>query len=162
MKAFTDKQCLDTALRLLGRRDHSCLELSQKLKQRGFAPEMIASVIATCVKMNYLNDKRFCETYTNQLRRRGYGVMRIGQKLKAKGISAAHIRCSIERYCAEAAQRDDCQRVIEKKMSAHQTNEPPEKARARLFRFLYHRGFSSDIIRQVLQAAPGLKNDDSI
>jgi len=158
MKTPTEKSCLTTALRLLGRRDHSCLELSQKLKQRDFSNDVIESVIADCLKMNYLDDERFCEGFTDQLRRRGYGVLRIAQKLKDKGVAAAHIQNSIERHCPEAAQIDDCRRVLKKKLASRLTDAHGARDRSRLFRFLYHRGFSSEVIVQALNEAPGFEN----
>ncbi len=147
MTMSAEKQCLNKALRLLGRRDHSCRELSQKLKQRGFGSELIASAIAACEKMNYLDDRRFCEGYMGHLRRKGYGVMRIVQKLKEKGVAETYIRESIEQHCHDACQVEDCRRVIEKRLPAQQTRD-------RLFRFLYQRGFSNDVIKQALHEAP--------
>lgn len=149
MKA--DRSCLDKALRLLGRRDHSCRELSQKLKQRGFTADVIAAAIATCVERNYLDDRRFCGVYTGQLRRRGYGVMRIVQKLKEKGIADAHIHESIDRSCQEASQIEDCRKVVDRRIPVDHPLPSDEKGRDRLFRFLYQRGFSSDVIISALR-----------
>jgi regulatory protein len=143
-----EKGCLGKALQLLERRDHSCLELSRKLKQRGYSADVIDTAIAACAEMNYLDDRRFCQGYTRQLRRRGYGRMRIVQKLKERGIADAFIREIIERRCGEACQVEDCVRVIEKRRADGPTLQPSRKDRERLFRFLYQRGFSSDVIRQ--------------
>ena len=148
-----EKQCLDKALRLLGRRDHSCRELSRKLKQRGFSSELITSAIEACKKMNYLDDRRFCEGYTRHLRHKGYGVMRIVHKLKEKGVAETHIRESIEQQCQNMCQVEDCRRVIEKKIPAQQTRD-------RLFRFLYQRGFSNEVIKEALRETADLWNSE--
>ena len=153
MTRMADKGCLNKALRLLGRRDHSCLELSQKLKQRGFTPDVITTTIAACERMSYLDDGRFCEGYTGQLRRRGYGRIRIVQKLKEKGVAEATIRESIDKICPEECQVEDCRRVIDKRIPAEQTTSLERKYRERLFRFLYQRGFSSDVIKEAMQKA---------
>lgn len=146
-----DKRCLDTALRLLGRRDHSCRELSRKLKQRGFTADAIAATVAACEEMNYLNDRRFCEGYTGELRRKGYGVMRIVQKLKEKGVADAHIHESIDRSCHETSQVEDCRRVIDRRIPSDHPVPSDEKGRDRLYRFLYQRGFSGEVIKAALK-----------
>ena len=151
MTKTAEKICLDKALRLLGRREHSCMELSRKLKQRGFLPDVITATVSACERMNYVDDRRFCDGYTGQLRRRGYGMMRIVQKLKEKGVAEAIIRESIDKICPEVCQVEDCRRVIDKRIPAEQTAPLDEKSRVRLFRFLYQRGFSSDVIKEAMQ-----------
>ena len=163
MNRHTDKSCLTAALRLLSRRDHSCFELSQKLKQRGFSGDMISPVIATCIEMKYLDDRRFCEGYADRLRRKGYGVLRIVQKLKAARIDAAYIHRTIERQCPEESQIEDCRKAFQKKrISQTEPGHPEilcERDRSRLFRFLQQRGFSSEVILKVINDAGGFDLD---
>jgi len=163
MNRQTDKSCLSAALRLLGRRDHSCFELSQKLKQRGFSDDMISPVIATCIEMKYLDDGRFCEGSVVRLRRKGYGVLRIVQKLKATRIDAIHIQKIIERQCPEESQIDDCRKAFQKKLMSQKDPGHPkilcERDRSRLFRFLQQRGFASEVIIKVMNEAGGFGLD---
>jgi len=157
MKRQTDKSCLTAALRLLGRRDHSCFELSHKLKQRGFSDDTISPVIATCIEMKYLDDGRFCEGYTERLRRKGYGALRIVQKLKAARIDGSLIRKTIQRQCPEESQIDDCRQALQKKLMSQTTTGHAEvfceRDRSRLFRFLQQRGFTSEVILKVMNEA---------
>ncbi len=163
MNRQTDKSCLSAALRLLGRRDHSCFELSQKLKQRGFSGDMISPVIAACIEMKYLDDGRFCEGYADRLRRKGYGVLRIVQKLKAARIDAAYIQKTIDRQCPEESQIEDCRKAFQKKrVSQTEPGHPEilcERDRSRLFRFLQQRGFGSEVIVKVMNEAGGCDLD---
>jgi regulatory protein len=163
MNRQTDKSCLSAALRLLGRRDHSCFELSQKLKQRGFSGDMISPVIATCIEMKYLDDGRFCEGYADRLRRNGYGVLRIVQKLKAARIDAVYIQKTIDRQCPEESQIEDCRKAFQKKwVSQTEPGHPEilcERDRSRLYRFLQHRGFASEVILKVMDEAEGFDLD---
>ncbi len=163
MNRQTDKSCLTAALRLLSRRDHSCFELSQKLRQRGFSGNMISPVIARCIEMEYLDDRRFCEGYADRLRRKGYGVLRILQKLKAARIDAAYIQKTIERQCPEESQIEDCRKAFQKKRIAQREAGHPEllceRDRFRLFRFLQQRGFASEVIVKVMNDAGGFDLD---
>lgn len=151
MKPATDEVCLDSALRLLSRRDHSCWELARKLELRGFSADAVACAVAACKRLNYLDDARFCDAYTAELRRKGNGVMRIVQKLKSKGVPAPCIQTSIASQCHETEQVKDCRRALEKKIGKRpgRSAEAPDELRLR--RFLFNRGFSADVIRQVLQ-----------
>jgi regulatory protein len=155
MKPCRDTKCLDAALRLLARRDHSVAELNRKLSQRGFAPDQIASVIAECERMHYLDDARFCQMLTLQQRRRGYGILRIAQMLRTKGLNAHQIDESLSRDCSETNQIEDCRRVLTKKLRSCSATDAGNRTE-RLYRFLLSRGFTSATIFQVLdEEIPG-------
>ncbi len=147
--AALDRKCLNTALRLLGRRDHSCRELSLKLTQRGFDQEQIALVVDECIRLKYLDDEKFSHLVTRQLRRKGYGALRISQMLKNKGISSGMIDAVVDQHCKHAVQLQECIDVLNKKLksnpSAQKTN------RERLHRFLANRGFAFDVIREAFR-----------
>lgn len=149
MKPSRDAKCLSAALRLLARRDHGVVELNRKLAQRGFAPEQIASAIAECERMHYLDDAKFCQMVTLQQRRRGYGILRIAGMLKTKGLPEQHIDESLSRNCSEMNQIEDCRRVMAKKLRSWSTAEAENKTE-RLYRFLLSRGFTPATIFRVL------------
>lgn len=147
--ADLNKKCLDAALRLLGRRDHSRVELSRKLRRKGYQNEHIASAVDTCLRLDYLDDEKFCRVYARQLRRRGYGALRIPQMLKDKGLSSDLVEASIGNLCGYDAQLDDCIVVLEKKLKRGPSGRDENKDR--LIRFLSNRGFSFDVIREALR-----------
>lgn len=142
--------CRDTALRLLGRREHSVAELRRKLQQRGFSADTIDEVLADCRRLGYVDDDRFARLYSKQLRRRGYGRLRIEQMLNSKGLSAARVADCVADHCAEAGQIEDCRRVLHKKLQTVSEEATAPRTEARLYRFLMQRGFASAVIRQVL------------
>lgn len=149
------QECLKAALRMLGRRDHSRTELAGKLSHKGFEASNIARVIAECERMNYLDDARFCRYYAAYLRRRGYGAVRIEQMLKGKGLAAAHVTAGIREHCGDAAQIEDCRRVLGKKVQREGPPGNTAAVKARLYRFLCNRGFPSPVVNQVLQECFG-------
>jgi regulatory protein len=148
-----DNQCFRTALRLLGRRDHSASELTNKLKGRGFSLSVIEPVIATCRRLNYIDDQKFSENYARNLKNKGFGALRVAQMLRAKGVSKELIvaaqadQTSFDQQCAQ------CRRALTKKRKTMTSLKDPAKRKAGIYRFLMNRGFGADVIHQVMNEA---------
>ena len=83
------QQAMNTAVRLLTRRDHTRYEVRQKLKQRGFSAGAIRAAVTECERLNYIDDERTARIYIGQLVRRGFGFRRIAAELKKKGLQTA-------------------------------------------------------------------------
>ncbi|MBI2786879.1 MAG: recombination regulator RecX [Legionella longbeachae] len=79
-------KAFDSAVRLLSRREHSAIELCDKLKQKGYSPVEIKEVLDACQQLDLQNDSRFVEAYSRSRIRQGYGPLKISQKLSSKGI----------------------------------------------------------------------------
>ena len=77
---------LETALRLLTRREHTRLELQHKLARRAFAAELIEQVLDELTRDDLLSDARFAELYTSQRADKGYGPLRIAAELRERGV----------------------------------------------------------------------------
>lgn len=146
----TSRDCFAAALRVLAQRDHSCSELSGKLADRGFSKDQIQWAVDQCLRFRYLDDERFACAYIEQLQRKGYGCHRIRQKLENKGVPQPVYSACLELCCCDAAQLQDCRRAMEKKLRGGRNADHSAGARAKLYRFLFGRGFSPAIIRQVL------------
>ena len=153
MSASSEKACMESALRLLGGRDHSRRELADKLRQRGYAAPDIAVVTAECLRLDYLNDEKFARLYLQQLRRKGYGQFRIRHMLQVKGLGAQLIEDLLASDCDVAAQSADCRRALAKKLSKTEYDRNLPDLKVRLHRFLLNRGFPADIVRKTLQQA---------
>ena len=147
----TAKACFAAALRLLARRDHSCSELSGKLAARGFPLDQIQWAVDQCLRYRYLDDERFAYGYVNQLQRKGYGCRRIEQMLTAKGLEAWIIAACLEPCRRAGVQIRDCRKAMAKKLKGNPQGDGSAQTRAKLFRFLFNRGFPADVIRQVLE-----------
>ena len=79
------------ALDILSRREHSVLELKQKLKKKYNFTDSLNEVISRLKQNNLLNDYRFTEAYVIYRKRKGFGPIKISNELKSKGISEATI-----------------------------------------------------------------------
>ncbi|HNW78285.1 MAG TPA: regulatory protein RecX [Candidatus Competibacteraceae bacterium] len=75
------------ALELLARREHSRLELRQKLVQRGFASTDIEPVLDALAAEGLLNERRYAELYACGRADKGYGPLRIARELRERGIA---------------------------------------------------------------------------
>lgn len=133
------------AMDLLARREHSQRELSEKLLRR-FEPEVVQSVIAALMSEGLQSDVRFGEAYWRQRSGRGYGPIRIRQELRQRGLSDQLIaqsesECEIDWY-------ELLVRTAQRKFGDQPAVELKEKARRQ--RFLMYRGFSPEMIRDVL------------
>ena len=79
------------AIELLARREHSHLELRQKLAQRGFPAELIDPVLNELAESGLLNESRYAEMYASSRADKGYGPLRIASELRERGIPQEQI-----------------------------------------------------------------------
>lgn len=76
----------EAALRLLARREHSTVELSRKLVQRGWVESEIDATIDRLAAEELQSDQRFAENYARSRASRHYGPLRIRAELGERGI----------------------------------------------------------------------------
>lgn len=131
------------ALRLLARREHSYVELKNKLLPHG-SQEEIETLLHQLQEKNWLSDERFAETWIKQ-RGAKYGRQRLQHELRQKGLSAELIEQSLSLHLED--ELTQARRIWERKYG-HPAHTPQEKAKQ--IRFLQYRGYSWDIIRQIV------------
>jgi regulatory protein len=128
------------ALRYLARREHSRAELARKLAPYAESEAALRALLDELVLRKQLSDERYAEVRAHWLGRK-YGAARIRQDLKAHGVSA---------HVSEQGDLEKARAILTRKYrGAPGTLEE----RARRARFLQSRGFSHEIIRQLLSAA---------
>ncbi|MFZ1827280.1 MAG: regulatory protein RecX [Candidatus Competibacteraceae bacterium] len=74
------------AIELLVRREHSRLELRQKLAQRGFPAEHLDPVLNQLIEEGLLDERRYAELYACHRVDKGYGPLRIASELRERGV----------------------------------------------------------------------------
>jgi len=131
------------ALRLLARREHSRAELGRKLAGRAETPEALELLLADLERRRQLSDERYAEERVRSLSRK-YGAARIRQDLKAKGVD----RETIDRVSAEG-ELERASGILSRK---YRQPASTREERAKRMRFLQSRGFSAEIIHQLLSA----------
>lgn len=132
------------AIKHLARREYSRFELEKKLVEHAQTPEALTEVLDALEQQGFLSAERLVEQVVHSRRNR-YGSQRIRQELKEKGV-AGHL--------IDAAMIDlsETELVVARKIWQTKFGAVAEnlKERSKQARFLAGRGFSSEIIRQVL------------
>jgi regulatory protein len=134
------------ALRLLGRRDYTTAELTNRLLDRGFVPEDVAAAVARLVADGSVDDARTARNHVRvAIHAKGRGRLRILAELRARGIDEA-----LAREVITELSPDDDRRAIERFLARRCPGGPTRGDRDRLFRQLLRRGFPADTIARVL------------
>lgn len=141
---------LALALRLLGRRDHSCAELQAKLAAKGCAPAEVDRVLSRLLELNYLNDQRLAERLARSLADSGRGVgRRLVLELRKRGIPAD---LAAEAATASGAETDEltvARGLLARRYPTFLPDAEPRERR-RVMAFLQRRGFSLATVWQLL------------
>jgi len=148
---ISHQQAMNTAVRILTHRDHSKFELRQKLRQRGFTSKVIDTVMVACERFNYINDHRTARVYISQLKRKCFGKRYIRMALKKKRLSGKAIENILLENYPEADEHENAGKLLEKKMETFEREADLKKRREKIYRFLYSRGFSPALIRELVK-----------
>ena len=133
-----ESKCYSAAMKMLMRREHSKLELFQKLQVNGFGVDIINDSISKLVKQNYQSDERFAEDFILMRFNQGKGPVRIVSELKMKGINT---------FDLSAFDWFELAKEIRQKKFGNQLSLD-YKETAKQKRFLQSRGFNLDQINQ--------------
>ena len=131
-------RCYSAALKMLMRREHSKLELFNKLKLKGYDDEIIDSAITQLAEQNYQSDERFAEAFILMRFNQGKGPVKIASELKLRGISSFNL--------SDYDWFKSAKEIRKKKFGDIASSDFKELAKQK--RFLQSRGFSLDQINQ--------------
>ena len=130
---------------LLARREHSKLELFQKVSKKQFDTDLIKENIDDFIEHDWQSDQRYGEMVVRSRILKCHGPVKIGRELQQKGVSSNIIEQAINvdvDWCelAEAA--------LKKRFSSHGESQNEV---ARQYRFLLQRGFTNEQIKTALK-----------
>ena len=131
-------KCYAVALNMLIRREHSQLELSNKLQLKGFDDPDIKHSIDLLIEQKYQSDERFSEAFILMRYNQGKGPVIISSDLRKRGIESFDL--SIFDWFELAKE------VRKKKFGQNLSSD--YKTQAKQKRFLKSRGFSFDEINK--------------
>lgn len=129
------------ALRLLARREHSRLELRNKLLLRGFSPEAIEPVLDKLAAQGWQDDVRFANAYVHSCIERGDGILKIKANLRERGLTEAIILAVLP------ADDGFWQEQLLRKWGKKYVASTDLVVRAKQSRFLQSRGFTFNQIK---------------
>ena len=140
-KQSQQSKCYAAALKMLMRREHSKLELRQKLNLKDFDDADINDSISLLVEQKYQSDERFSEAFILMRFNQGKGPIKISMELKSRGISEFDL--TLFNWFELAKD------VKYKKFGDSKFLDYKEKSKQK--RFLQSRGFGFDEINQAFQ-----------
>ncbi len=133
------------ALKTLGRREYSRKELRAKLQSFAENPDELDTLLDDLEKRGWLSEARFVEQVTTT-RRRKFGAARIVHELREKGVSDDAI--SAAQAQLKAGEVEAARAVWTKKFGKLPRSL---QERGKQARFLAGRGFSAEVVHQVLK-----------
>jgi regulatory protein len=123
---------------MLMRREHSKLELFQKLQTKGFDVDVVNSSISKLVQQNYQSDDRFSEAFILMRFNQGKGPVKIASELKMRGINTFDL--------SQFDWFELAREIRQRKFGNASSLDYKEVAKQK--RFLQSRGFNLDQINQ--------------
>jgi regulatory protein len=135
------------ALDLLARREHSRLELRQKLVQRGFPSDRIEPVLDQLVEERLLDENRYAELYACARADKGYGPLRIARELRERGLPEALVAATLA-----TLENDWLSKLRELHRKRFKSHVPADAAgRMQQIRVLRQHGFTLDQIKHLFE-----------
>ncbi|MGE5219788.1 MAG: regulatory protein RecX [Chloroflexota bacterium] len=140
---------MQAALRYLGYRSRSEVEVRQYLRRRGCQPATADRVIDKLRSFHYLDDDAFARSWAlARAQGRGYGPRRIDQELRKKGLSQALIRSALKETFDQVDEAASAKRFLAKRFKGENLREPRTQQRAAAY--LQRRGYDSKVIFDLL------------
>lgn len=139
-------EVLQKACDYLARREHSRQELQRKLAQGCSDAALVDDLLQTMANEGLQSDERFCESFVQQRHNKGHGPLKIRQELRQRGV----VEELIEGHLSPD-NLDWHQLARQTRQKRFGTELPIElKDKAKQSRFLYARGFDSEMIQFAL------------
>jgi len=152
MKYFSDiERAKSRAINYISGKLKTKYEVRLKLKEKDFTEDIIDEVIDILEKEEYLNDRLYCEVFIEDKKQlNGYGKNKIKSLLIQKGISKSVFEDFLDEFEYEE-EFDNALKMGIKKLNLLSNEEDIFKKKQKLINYLAYRGFSFDVINDVLR-----------
>jgi len=153
------KRAKDYAFKLLSYRPRSIKEIWNRLKKKDYSSKVILEVIKSLKRLKFLNDREFARMWVeSRIKTRPMGRHRLEQELNQKGIDRDLIEKTLSDY-EEEEEIELAKELTQRKLKRSYRNLDEVTTKRRLYSFLQRRGFSYDIIQEVLRKLKGVEDD---
>ena len=152
MKYFSDiERAKSRAINYISGKLKTKYEVRLKLKENGFAEEVIDEVLDILEKEEYLNDKIYCEIFIEDKKKlNGYGKNKIKSLLIQKGISKNIFEDFLDEFEYDE-EFDNALKMGIRKLNLLSNEEDKFKKKQKIINYLAYRGFGFDVINDVLK-----------
>jgi len=158
--AKSSAEGLESALRLLARRDYGREEMGRKLKEKGFQSEEVEKILETLAAQGLLDDGRYAQHLaTLYSREKLLGPQRIVQKLMQKGIGVELAKEVTARAEENLPSLDRLRKLLRAKLKGQGLDRLLPQQKRRLVNYLRQRGFPWEDISEALREAGGFSEE---
>ncbi len=142
----TTEKAHEKALRYLAFRPRSEAELRRYLAEQGFSATVVDEIISRLSAVALVDDQEFSRFWAdNRARFRPRGKRALAAELRQKGIAPADAEAALADYDETAAGW-----ALAREQARRLAHLPPDQFRRRLSDRLARRGFSYDLIQEIL------------
>nr|NIV91374.1 hypothetical protein [candidate division KSB1 bacterium] len=146
------KQIKDKAFRYLAGRAHSEKELRTKLNMKGYDNHLTDQVITELKEAKFIDDAEFAVSYArSRLLQNPMGEKLLRHELWQKGVNEELIEQTVLKVYSEESQTDLAKKLFDKRKARYKDLTDPQ-SRKKMGEFLLRRGFSWEVIKEVLEA----------
>ena len=153
------REAMDKALRYLGFRARSRMELRQYLARKDYEEAVIDEVLERLQDYGYVNDAQFARSMASSqsnFKRKGSRV--VEQKLYQAGVDKETAQMALEEIDEE--QELENARYWAAKIGPALAGEEPQKRRQKMFRRLSSKGFSYDVVSRACREWESLADSE--
>ena len=133
-------------LDLMARRDYTSHEVAQRLCWDGYDEALAIELTNHLEDIGLLDDERYTYGFCATKLEAGYGPHVITAKLEQKGIEGQKVKDAIDAYI----QNEQFNPVVSARMRIEDLDLDDQAQRQKALRRLVSRGFSYDVVREVL------------
>lgn len=137
------------AFLLLKFRLRSEKEITQRLKEKKFDEQVIKETIEFLKERKFIDDQAFAKAWIESRIRKPLGLRRLRQELSLKGIDKKIIDAELEEVKKGYIELDIVKKIVRERFEKLKGIQA-QKAKFRLYTYLLRRGYSSEIVREVL------------
>lgn len=147
-----EKKAKEYVLNLLSYRDRSCREIKDRLKEKGYSPDVSDRVVESLARTHLLDDERFASEWGRErLKSRPMGARLLSQELRRKGIEPEIIEKTIDNLYGEVSEEELAFKLLESRRSRYEDLQSETSLR-KMSDFLLRRGFPWEIVRETIES----------
>jgi regulatory protein len=152
------RQARDLCLRMLTDRARTRHELEQVLQAEGLAQEITDSVLDRLVELRLIDDAAYAEAFVRSRQRAGVAKRSVTRELRAKGVAEPEATAALETIDADVER--EMAISLATRRAGRTAGLAPEVRRRRLYGLLARRGYSSELVRSVVDQVLGDEERD--
>jgi len=139
------------ALRLLERRSRSKADLERRLKKKGYEDQIIGQTLDQLSQLGLVDDNAHAQALLDSLLKRDLGHYGLVHRLCKDGISRQLAEQVVTERLGENGEAQRGAQAIEK-LRPKFKDLPAAQRRRKFYEYLYRRGFSGEVIADLLSA----------